>query len=360
MEIQNAEIIHFTLRLRRNIFKVETERKAPQHKTTEGFPFPQRLWEVILDLTSREEKELITIRLYKHQAQILAWLALTSDRRKEHKPPIFKAFRLKGKTLATFEKRKNSLGETTAIRVKIRRVGMPHLSQTFPVANGTQTALKQAEKAAKSWVEEVTKGFGMQHGNIKSFKAQFNQLRMNQSPLDIQESHINTRLPFDRVITKDLGDHSILLADRPYSKMLTALLLDCGLGMEEIKRLRWQNVLFNQKMIEVYGISGMFQRQVPLTELTLEMLLAHSQRKYGLVFNDSASTQYSKLPIQLLSKFQQKNETDLALSLKREAAHRMADWGASESAICAYLGITNIQTLNNNMGLMPKMQPEMQ
>ena len=54
----------------------------------QGFSFPQRLWEVILDLTTREEKEFITIRLNKHQSHILAWLALTSDRRKVHQPPM--------------------------------------------------------------------------------------------------------------------------------------------------------------------------------------------------------------------------------------------------------------------------------
>ena len=88
MEDQNAEIIRFPLKLRINISKVEAERKAPQYKAAGGFSFPQRLWEVILDLTTRQEKEFITIRLNKHQSQILAWLALTSDRRKAHQPPM--------------------------------------------------------------------------------------------------------------------------------------------------------------------------------------------------------------------------------------------------------------------------------
>lgn len=253
--------------------------------------------------------------------------------------------------MATFEKRKNSLGETTAIRVKIRRVGMPHLSQTFPVTNGTQTALKQAEKAAKAWVEEVTKGFGIQHGNIKSFKAQFNQLAMHQSPLSNPAPYSSATFPFDRLISKNQGDDFILHADTPDARMLTALLLDCGLSMEEITRLRWQHVLFNQKLVEVMGTSGLLQRQVPLTALAIEMMLAHNQRKYGLMFNGDEPALYEQVPKQLISTLQKKADTALAIALKRETAYRMADIGIDESAVCNYLGINHLKTLKNKARL---------
>ncbi|MDX1915637.1 MAG: hypothetical protein SFU55_08625 [Methylophilus sp.] len=249
--------------------------------------------------------------------------------------------------MATFEKRRNSAGEITAIRVKIRRVGMPHLSQSFPVANGSQTALRQAEKAAKAWVDEVTKGFGIQHGNIK---AQFNRLGMGgvHALLEKNQHLTPITLPFVRVISKSQGDHLIINADSPQSRIIIALVLDCGLSLDEVSRLRWQHVQLNQKLVDVVGLSGLIQRQVPLTELAIEMLLTYNQRKYGLIFSDSELQHFNELPDALVNAFNQVKSTSLEQAIKREAAYRMADKGLDENSICTYLGISDLQTLNNH------------
>ena len=88
MEEQKAEIVRFPIKLRKDISKLNIDRKAPKSKALDGFAFPQRLWEVILDLTSREEAEFVNLRMPKHQMNVLAWLALTSGLRKENKPPL--------------------------------------------------------------------------------------------------------------------------------------------------------------------------------------------------------------------------------------------------------------------------------
>lgn len=246
--------------------------------------------------------------------------------------------------MATFEKRKNVDGKVTAIRVKIRRVGLPHLSQTFPVLGDSPSALKKAEKAAKAWADEVSKGLNIQHGNIKSVRAQFNPLGMQQQQQIDSETLVH--IPFERIISKDQGDYFIFAADTSQARVLAALMLDCGLGMEEVARLRWQHVLLNQKCVEVFGQSGIFQRQAPLTEVTIEMLLAHNQRKYGLMFNEAESVLYQQLPPALIGILQQKSNIPIGVAFKQEAAHRMVDKGVDETAICANLGIKNLQALN--------------
>jgi integrase len=255
--------------------------------------------------------------------------------------------------MATFEKRRNTAGEITAIRVKIRRVGMPHLSKSFPVENGSQTALKKAEKAAKVWVDEITKGFDLNHGNFKSEQLNKNNyLQPSISKLTHAWAKANNpprspiTLDIPRYFSREMGEQLIIEAHTNTEKILTALLLECGLSIEEILQLRWQHVHLNQKVLLIMGSSGLILRQVPLSALTIEMLLASHYRKYGMLINlpDEELNQF--IPQQLTQAFGNAGGQRFNFYIKREAAHRMADLGTDINKICQTLGIYNLESLN--------------
>lgn len=256
--------------------------------------------------------------------------------------------------MATFEKRKNVDGKVTAIRVKIRRVGLPHISQSFPVQGDTQAALRKAEKAANDWADEISKSFDLKHGNFKTEPPSNNQF--SSSRLTNVWAKANnpptpqSPLPFQRLISQAEGDQLIMQANTSEAKILTALLLDCGLTMEEISMLRWQHLRFSRQQIEVSGLSGLTTRYAPLTPLTVEMLLAANQRKYGKLFGKSADALFKQLPKALTSKLGQYLNLRFHHNCKHEVAHRMADKGFSTNEIYASLGMyeANIQPSSTN------------
>ncbi len=250
--------------------------------------------------------------------------------------------------MATFEKRKNVEGKVTAIRVKIRRVGLPHISQSFPVQGDSQTALRKAEKAAKDWADEISKNFDLRHGNFKTEQPSNNRLASSRlSNIWAKANNpptLQSPLPFQRIISQAEGDQLIMQANTSEAKILTALLLDCGLTMEEISMLRWQHLRFSRQQIEVSGLSGLTTRYAPLTPLTVEMLLAANQRKYGKLFGKSADALFKQLPKSLTSKLGQYLNLRFQLNCKQEVAHRMADKGFSSNDIYAYLGLYEANT----------------
>ena len=253
--------------------------------------------------------------------------------------------------MATYEKRKNVEGQITAIRVKIRRVGLPHLSQTFPLENGSQTALKKAEQAAKIWADEVTKNLSIKHGNFKlneNLRSSFN--RSSKSDHRKQsESVINVKLDaFKRHLSQLNGDMIINNGETSEERILAALLLDCGLALDEIKQVRWQQIYINQYALEVLSKAGFAMRQVTLTQLTLETLLASMKRKYGFLFSQDKNELHQLVPIQLIKLFGKTSQPEFIAGVKREAVHRMADRGMNEMQICQQLGIGALDSIRSN------------
>ncbi|MDX1915638.1 MAG: hypothetical protein SFU55_08630 [Methylophilus sp.] len=90
MDKESAELVKFPVKLRRSLSKVNPSRKAPEYKTMDGFTFPQRLWEVYLDLSEvrNEPYEVVSLEFPRHQLMMLAWLALSNKNRKAGKPPL--------------------------------------------------------------------------------------------------------------------------------------------------------------------------------------------------------------------------------------------------------------------------------
>lgn len=254
--------------------------------------------------------------------------------------------------MATYEKRRNTEGQITAIRVKVRGVGLPHLSQTFPVFAKSQLALKAAEKAAKTWADEVTANFGIRHGNSKltdDHKSNFSSLGKawsNASSNASKEDVSIESLPFPRLLSSYEGDRLIKQADTSKARILMALLLDCGLSIDEAANLRWQHIHLHQKYMDVLSMSGLVMREVPLTHLDIEVLLTSKVRKYGLVFAGNNEEMANLLPIELVNTFGLPTDDAFIQNIRTETVHRMADRGFSNEKICNYLGINSIEELN--------------
>ena len=253
--------------------------------------------------------------------------------------------------MATYEKRKNVEGQITAIRVKIRRVGLPHLSQTFPLENGSQTALKKAEQAAKIWADEVTKNLSIKHGNFKlneNLRSSFNRSSKSNHRKQ-SEPVINVKLDaFKRHLSQLNGDMIINNGETSEERILAALLLDCGLALDEIEQMRWQHISINQNALQVLSQAGLAIRHVKLTQLTLESLLASKQRKYGILFLQDKKELHQLVPTQLTKLFGNANQLEFTVGIKREAAHRMADRGLSEMQISQQLGIGALDSISSN------------
>ena len=255
--------------------------------------------------------------------------------------------------MATYEKRKNVEGQVTAIRVKIRRVGLPHLSQTFPLENGSQTALKKAEQAAKIWADEVTKSLAIKHGNFilnENLRSSFNRSsksdhRKQSEPVPV----INFKLDaFKRHLSQLNGDMIINNGETSEERILAALLLDCGLALDEIKQMRWQHIRINRNAINVLSQAGLTIRQAKLTQLTLDALLASKRRKYGILFLQEKNELQQLVPAQLTKLFGKTSQPEFIAGIKREAAHRMADRGMNEMQICQQLGIGALDSISSN------------
>ena len=253
--------------------------------------------------------------------------------------------------MATFEKRKNVEGQITAIRVKIRRVGLPHLSQTFPLENGSQKALKKAEQAAKTWADEVTKNLFTKQGNFKlneNLRSSFNRSSKSDR-LKQSEQVINVKLDaIKRHLPQLNGDMIINNRETIEERILAALLLDCGLALDEIKQMRWQHIRINRNAINVLSQDGLTIRQVKMTQLTLEALLASKRRKYGILFLQEKNELQQLVPAQLTKLFGKTSQPEFIAGIKREAAHRMADRGMNEMQIRQQLGIAALGSISSN------------
>lgn len=248
--------------------------------------------------------------------------------------------------MATFEKRKNTLGQVTAIRVKVRRVGMPHISQTFPVEVGSIRSEKQAEKAAKEWAEEVSKNYGLTHGNLKSNIVQPRPSIKHLWNFLTQQTPEKVTLPFDRKIDVHTGDLLIQQTVDTDTQMLVGLLLECGLNQAEIKQLRWQQFRVNQQKLHILHASGYADREIPLSPLMLEILLKVQKRKYGPMFLESDTNIPQAIPAQMQTLLNHAHGATFDRYIKQEAAHRMVDYGLETSQVLNALGVRSFESLS--------------
>jgi hypothetical protein len=252
--------------------------------------------------------------------------------------------------MATFERRRNAQNQITAVRVKIRRVGLPHLSKTFHVIGSSLSALKATEKQAQNWVDEVAIKFGANNADLKlanNRKEEFNSLGkvLLSSPNNPNEDVLIGSLAMQRLLSGIAGDRLIKFAGSSNGKILTALLLETGMSIDEATNLRWQQIHLNSNYIDVVGISGLVTRQVPLTPLLTDVLLSSRQRKYGQVFTRGYADMASGLPMEFINIFGSPSDKAFTAKIRIETAHRMADRKINIELICLYLGISSIVEL---------------
>jgi integrase len=171
--------------------------------------------------------------------------------------------------MATFELRKDAEGQVKAIRVKVRRVGQPHLSRTFAVVGKGAKAVATARKEAEAWATGLASA-------------------MRDVVTELVQAPASAEAPVAQAFHGSAGraggpspaDASDALARRA----LQALQQGTGLNLDELQALRWQHVGWHARTLDVPGESGLTVRQVPLDARTVEALLAIGARKHGLIF----------------------------------------------------------------------------
>lgn len=245
--------------------------------------------------------------------------------------------------MPTFEHRRDAKGRVTAIRVKIRRVGLPHISRSFPVESDSPTALRKAAKAARDWAQATASTLAPSvtaasaasvpdptpkpHGILATAWASAISVTTAEPP-QAQGRRSPTRVPTEALLVS---------APAGPGRALLALLLDCGLRLEELAALRWQRVHLNSGWLDVPGPGGLVLRQVPLTPLVISALLACGGRKYGLVFRRDADGLRQWLA-ELAPGF-------CAEDFQRACPLRMAQRGLGMAEIEAHMGVPDARAL---------------
>lgn len=249
--------------------------------------------------------------------------------------------------MPTFEKRRNPQGQVTSIRVKVRRVGLPHLSQSFPIDASNGITEAKAEKAARNWARQAETNLAAPQIQPKESQQPGNQGLIAKawaaaisSPVAASgkfEEYLGVSRPFPKGASDDLLRAPL----DALSRILLALALDCGLRCEELAALRWQHVHLDTSLMDVPETGGVVLRQVPLTPIVVSTFFAWPGRKYGPVFRLS--------PDEIKSVLEKLTPNSINYELLRlEAAFRMADRGLTSAEAALYLGVSDLKTLRTD------------
>lgn len=202
--------------------------------------------------------------------------------------------------MATYERRRNSSGEIIAIRVKIRRVGSPHISRTFLVEGRTNASIERTERSARLWAKAMEKELekipgsdtpappsqvhGMQaKGSLST--AWLSAVRAGSPGVTHQSVHSTGQQAAGPLQLEPAFEN----AATPLDKALVAFCMDSDLSLDEISRLRWQHLQLANYTAFVSNEGGMISRTSTLTKRIVSTLLSINARKYGPIFGMSSA-----------------------------------------------------------------------
>lgn len=241
--------------------------------------------------------------------------------------------------MATFELRRDALGQVVAVRAKVRRVGYPHLSKSFAVqgAGNNAAAVARAKAQARAWVATLEAGLGLQPARPRRAGACARANTAMQPDLPAawrSASAAPSGAPPAQ--TDPLPDTALrqLLALEPdaSSRSLLLFVLNTGLPVEALAVLRWQHVALAEKELRLGGSAGLDVQTVPLTSAALSALLGRTGRKYGLVFGSDVDAIRNALQA-CLGRMGEDMTT-----LYRAAAWRWLEGGLPMDGVAAIMG----------------------
>jgi len=242
--------------------------------------------------------------------------------------------------MPTFEKRRNADGQVTAIRVKLRRVGQPHLSHSVPVDGEGSAALSRALRQAQDWAAGVQgqKPKARTTASKNSRLADVWNAATEPMPTASATSAAPSWLRHAPLNATQLAAAS-QAATSLHDKALLQLLLHTGMQTDELARLRWQHIHLDGRCVEIRGLTGSVLRTVPLHPMALESLLILPSRKYGLVFRQDTKS---------IAAFVE--ELCIAAGVDLPTLHRQAAWnllqrGADIDTAAAWMGVDSLSLL---------------
>lgn len=198
--------------------------------------------------------------------------------------------------MATFELRRDAQGRVNAVRVKVRRVGQPHLSKTFQLDGRGPAALAAARREAAQWLAGLDAALDSVAQEMVS--------ATSNAAMPVAEAEVSVASAFKRATTEAVvnqrrqGEHVVSVkAEADPTLRLLRELLQCGaMSLAELSALRWQHVAWHERCLQVPGGSGLVVRHVPLGASACEALLAMGTRKHGLLFPGGPEWLVAALP----------------------------------------------------------------
>lgn len=274
--------------------------------------------------------------------------------------------------MATFEQRRNSAGEVVAIRVKIRRAGLPHLSRTFKVQGASEAAVRRAEREARAWVDGLASSLATiseqavapQPDVRGAAPVRSKVLAPASAPAGgslstaFAASAARGKRPAPAVSseTRITGANVEALAAATSAQLagLIRLEVELGLAPAELLALRWQHVALDSRSLSILGASGAVLRRVPLAPSAIEVLLGMPGRKYGLVFGEhtAASLDAALARAARDARLGPALRWPLLVCLRREAALRWLERGFTPEVVAQLIGVADLKSV-----LRPRLTP---
>lgn len=274
--------------------------------------------------------------------------------------------------MPTYEHRRNSAGEIVAIRVKIRRVGLPHLSRSFKVAGASDAAVRRAEREARTWVGGLAVSLDAMSAEATAALPVAPPLRSAQAAVSAQRagsakgrltaafsaSVAPSRPTVGRAGTEGriTPAHIEALAgvSTPEIAGLICMEVEVGLAASELLALRWQNISLDTYSLAVFGASGAVTRRVPLAPNAIDVLLGMPGRKYGLVFGVHTVVSLDATLARAVrdARLTPALRWPLLVSLRREAALRQLERGIAAEDVARMMGVADLDTI-----LKPRLSP---
>lgn len=249
--------------------------------------------------------------------------------------------------MATYEYRKNAAGKIVAVRAKVRRVGLPHLSKTFPV-DPAADELQLAEAAARQWVSSLSASLRNSDPGVEPVPGRAQ--RGSLAALWRNQTRTSPAEPRAGLSKAEVG--SLLgVCVTPLDQALVALILETGLLENELERLRWQHIQVAERSLEIVGPSGLLSRRLPLSIALLDRLLSLEVRKYGLIFRGGGS--WIKDRVRRLAEDAELGDACDLRKLRVTAAESMLAAKLSPEEVAARLGIHSLQQLLPSVGATP-------
>jgi integrase/recombinase XerD len=151
-----------------------------------------------------------------------------------------------------------------------------------------------------------------------------------------------------QVLNKKEIENMIIKTKNIQHKLIIMFLYYAGLRLDELRNLKWENIDFERKTIQLKIAKGEHQRAIFLHNKLIRILRIFGIKKHGLIFISNRNKKYSGETIQqIVKKASQKAEIQKRVTphtLRHSFATHLLEAGADIRYIQKLLGHKSLQT----------------